>query len=234
MQNSPSEENFNQPENIINFSTPSKTEAQPQYINPLQAQNYRNTGECNDPALKTVIKRLHAGEALLSPKRANRLLTALLKSVKIIEKAASSLKERIEDIETAISTPENNQTEAAINLEHEIDLQQNKLDLGISQILKITRKHGYSVKGKNDPQPKEESKQTKELTEEITYFQHFLLKQCHLSVADFEQSSYPKAYFRRIKEYLNLLPGSCRLLVSITRQSIFDKVPGTAGDDLTL
>lgn len=233
MTTNPSED-FRQPEKVLDFPTPTPDNKQQHYIAPLTADKYRRTGECNDPRLKGILKRYYAGEEVLPVKRAERLVTALIEGSETVEKAVFLLKDKIEDLEIHLVLSENKTIEMVTIVENEIEYGQKNLDRGIDQVLNITRKHGQTSVSQLNYQQKDDYQQSQELVKDITYFQRFFREKAHLSVAAFEQSPHPQAYFRRINNYLNYLPGTCRELVNLTRQSIFDKVPGTQSDDLTL
>ncbi|GET37625.1 hypothetical protein [Microseira wollei] len=221
-----------QPENVIDFRSHSKTNNQNRYIDPIKADEYRSTGKCDDPRLKRVLKRLYTGEQVLSPQSAERLGQALDQAVEVIEKSASSLADLSKVLQISLGQSQNDSDRTATEIKQLIESEQKNLTQGIHRLLNIAQKYAKSPRNISNAQHAG-YKRYQKLVDDITYIHRFLVEQAHVSVAGFELSLHPKAYFRRW-DYLDVLPGYCRELANLTRRSIFEKVPGTQSDALEL
>jgi hypothetical protein len=224
-----------QTENVIGFPSHSRTNTQNSYIDLSKANEYRRTGKCDDPRLKKVLKLLYAGEEVLSPQRAERLTQALYQAVEIIEKSAFSLVDLTKVFQIHLGQDQNDSHQTATKIKQQMEFEQKNLTHGIHRLLNIAQKYAKSPRQISDPQDPQNAvyKRYQKLVDDINYIHRFLVEQTHVSVAGFEQSLHPKAYFRRW-DYLDVLPGYCRELANLTRRSIFEKVPGTQSDDLEL
>ncbi|MFM2062452.1 MAG: hypothetical protein RLZZ507_2122 [Cyanobacteriota bacterium] len=201
---------------------------------------YLQTGECNDPRLKGILLRLHQGETLLSPKKAEDLLKKLSTSLKLINIVTSELLgESIPQVE-ALGQLQCENESFCLEVETKIRENLQELDFFLNQLLEINKKYGYLA---YDTQPKkhpqnletfqENLDESKELVKTISYIQRYLNYQFNTTQSLFDRTAYPLAYFLRIRKYLEILPGECRSLAAITRQAIANRVPGTESDNLT-
>lgn len=221
-----------QPENVIGFRSYSRTDTQNRYIDPIEAEKYRRTGKCDDPKLKKLLRLFYTGEQVLSPQRAERLTQALYLAVEVIQKSAFSLGDLAKGLEIYLGQDQNGSYQTGIEIKQQMEFEQKNLTHGIHHLLNIAHKYNKSSRQMSDAQNANQNRY-QNLVNDITYIHRFLVEQTHLSVASFEHSHHPKAYFRRW-DYLDVLPGYCRELANLTRRSIFEKVPGTQSDDLEL
>lgn len=219
-----------QPENVIDFPSHSKPHSQNPYIDPLKVDEYRRTGKCDDPKLKKILKLFYAGEQVLSPKRAKRLTEAVDDAVKNIKESASTLAKLTKLLENSLANHQSDSHQTTSEFKQQMELEQKNLTQGIHRLLNIAQKYAKSS-GKITEAQKVNQNRYQKLVDDITYIHRFLVEQAHTSLVDFEVSLHPKAYFRRW-DYLDVLPGYCRELANLTRRSIFEKVPGTASDDI--
>lgn len=220
-----------QPENVIGFPSHPRTDTQNSYIDHIEAEEYCRTGKCDSPKLKKLLKLFYAGEQVLSPQRAERLTLALYQAVKVIEKSAFSLADLTKVLQIHLGQDPNDSHQTATEIKQQMEIEQKNLTQGIYRLLNLAQKYAKSpakISAQNAVY-----KRYQKLVDDINYIHRFLVEQTHVSVADFEQSPHPKAYFRRW-DYLDVLPGYCRELANLTRRSIFEKVPGTQSDDIEL
>jgi hypothetical protein len=190
-------------------------------IDPQVIEKYRKTGDCNYPRLQSLMVRLHKGEVLLAPARAKFLIQALEESGDMVEATALNLLKIVVNSQNALENKKNSNSIYEVELESETSKHLRDLDSGINCILAITRKYGDRQK-------------SKEGIEEIAYFQCYLAQKLYYSQSFCEQSSYPQAYFRRIKSYLGFLPHTCRTLLDQTCEELAKRVPGVESDRLLI
>ncbi len=222
-------------EKVVDFRSHStRTDTQNRHVDPTKADEYRRTGQCDDPKLKQVAKLFHADKVVLAPERAKRLVQALIQAVEGVEQSAYSLGDILQVLEIYLPQQPDNSMKAIAEIKQQLEFDQKNLEQAIYRLLNLAKKYAQPATGKISSEQKANDLRYQKLMNDIEYIRRFLVEQVHVSVVVFERSPYPTAFLRRGLNYLDVLPGYCGELANRTRCNIFDRVPGTQSDDLDL
>ncbi len=167
-------------------------------------------------------------KAVLAPRTIKILCENLDRALTDIELAVILLTQNIGSLLEKLGSEALPNPLFLVNLEKELGENLQLLSKGIDYLLNLVQQYPQPTSAQPSIAEELEHEQLHKWVNDIKYIRNYLVTQAHAQtiVSEFPGGNEPSLYFRRLSQYLDVLPRYCNCLGAISRQTIQDKVTG--------
>lgn len=193
----------------------------------------RQTGLCDYPSL---VERVNCAyeidktdaKSVLTPRTIQVLCDNINRANADVQLGAQSLTRIIRILIEKLGNQPMPNPAFLVQLEQEIGENLQPLSEGVDYLLNLVQQYPPSTSPNPSIEEELESDRFYKLVNDIQYIRNYLITQAHVQtlVSEFPGGHEASLYFRRLYQYLDVLPQYCNAVGAIARRTLEDKVIG--------